>query len=334
MSDSPLHWIEISRSALANNVKTIKKQLSSKTLLMAMVKANAYGHGLSLIAPVISPQVDWFGVNTIDEALIIRKLDLKNPILITAPIADFSTALKNNISICAHSLRYLKSLSSLPLSIHLKINTGMNRLGIQPSEIDTALKLIKKSSLKLEGIYTHFHSADTSKKSVQNQLQIFLPLVKQAKSLFPQVLTHCANSSAIFNYPDTHLDLVRPGIRLYNNVLTWKARVVQSRLLNLGQIIGYSATFRVKKPLYETVIPVGYSDGLDRRFSNQLSFIGRISMNFATIKTPQLLPENSIYEIIGPSQTVDLLAQKINTINYEILSRLNPLIPRVIIDQC
>jgi len=326
-------WIEVSQSKILSNVKNISHHLSKNIQIMAMVKANAYGHGLTEIAPILSPKVDYFGVQTFTEGLAIRHLGLNNPILVTGPVSpsDFFTASRYNISLGVFSLSYLHSIAYLPLKIHLKINTGMNRLGLDPSEVNLALSIIQKSPLKLEGVYTHFHSSDTSKALTLSQLAGFLPVIKQIKSHYPDVLSHCANSAAIFNFPQTHLDMVRPGIKLFSDALSWKTRVIQSRFLKTGDIVGYSATYRVKNQTYQAIIPVGYSDGLDRKLSNQLSFLGLISMNFTAIKTQSLLPVNSIITLIGPKQSAKNLAQAIKTIEYEVLTRINPDIPRIIV---
>lgn len=328
MDLSSLTWIEVSQQTLLNNVESIRRKLAPNTKIMAMVKANAYGHDLDLIAPFFSPRVDFFGVNTFTEAKTIRILKIDTPILITAPVvhSDIAAALKQNFSLSVYSIAYLKQLQNLPAKIHLKINTGMNRLGIDPTEFEEALAIIQKSKLKLEGLYTHFHSADNRNTYTPHQFDIFNAIVKKVKTSYPKIIAHCANSGAILNYPETHLDMVRPGISLYRNALSWKASIVQSRKLKPHDIVGYSATFIAKTFLYESILPVGYSDGLDRGLSNKSPFLGRISMNFSAIHTPKPMKENSIFTL-----PISLFPNILNTIDYEILSRINPLIPRFLV---
>jgi len=332
-----LIWIEISKKALLGNLRLIKKTIPKTTKIMAMVKANAYGHGLDIVAPVLAPHIDFFGVNTIDEALKINHL--KNHILITSPISpsNFSIAQKHHFSLCVPSLDYLNKLINYKLPIHLKINTGMNRLGISLVELLSALDTLKHSKLIPEGIYTHFHSSDTNPKSTLSQLDQFNQAVFQAKYNFPKILAHCANSSAIFNYPQTHLDMVRPGLALYTNVLSLYCRTIQTRKISSSDTVGYSATYKSTKDGLMSVLPIGYSDGYDRKLSNNgrvwsggsyFPIIGRISMNFTTIKAPNI---TSPIELIGSHITAEEIANLTGTINYEILSRLSPLIPRILV---
>jgi len=336
-----LIWIEISKKALLGNLRLIKKTIPKTTKIMAMVKANAYGHGLDIVAPVLSGKVDFFGVNTIEEALTLRKLSLKSNILIAAPIlpSQFPLAHKDHISLCAHSLEYLNLLSSLhlPLHLHLKINTGMNRLGLSLVELLTAIEILKHSPLIPEGIYTHFHSSDTNKNSTLAQLDQFNQAVFQTKYYFPEIIAHCANSSAIFNYPQTHLDMVRPGIALYDQVLSLYCHPIQTRKISKNDIVGYSATYISQKDESMAVLPIGYADGYDRKLSNigrvwsknkYHQIIGRISMNFTTITAPRL---TSPIELIGPHVTADEIAALTGTINYEVISRLSPIIARLLV---
>lgn len=357
-----LQWLEISRSALLHNLHTYQNRIGSKTKIMSVVKANAYGHGLKQVVPIIAPLSDFLMVNTLSEALQIRRLKIKNPILIAAPISpsDFALAYQNNFSLCAHSPEYIKSLSALhlPLRLHLKINTGTNRLGLSPIELLSALSLATKSKFHIEGIYTHFHSSDSGSPATASQLDIFNQAVFQTRYLFPHVLAHCASSSASMLLPNTRLDMYRLGVSLYGlwpdpyvkqrapagfsikPVLSWKCRPVQFRKIPAGQTVGYSATYTYKNSGSMAVLPIGYSDGYDRKLSNTgrvwsaenyFPVIGRVAMNFTTIDTSQGKNKLPIVELIGSHITIDEIASKIGTINYEVVSRLSPFIPRIIV---
>lgn len=327
--------IEISKSALLTNLKYFRNQITSKTKLLTMVKANAYGHGLEQVSKTIASRVDFFGVTTLSEAIQIRNLNIQTPILICGPIEtkDIPIVIKNNISISAFSLQYLKKISKYPIKIHLKINTGMNRLGISPNEVSKALQIIQTSSLIFEGIYTHFHSPE-SKTLTRKQINTFKKCVDISKQVFPNIIAHAAKTAAILDYPESHFDMVRLGIGLYTQVkpvLSWKTYVVQSRLVLPGETIGYSATYKAQHPIFTAVIPVGYFDGLDRSLSNTSPFLGRISMNFSTIQTPRLLKPETKINLIGKDLTAQELATRLNTIVYEIVTRLNPIIPRILV---
>jgi alanine racemase len=391
MSVDHPHWIEISRSALLANLGTYRRILGPKIKIMSVVKANAYGHGLDLVAPIVAPHSDFLMVNTMEEALKIKNLKLKNKVFIAAPIspADFPLAAKNHISLCVHSLEYLRQLTTyhLQLTTHLKINTGTNRLGLEPSQVPAALEIIRPSKLIVEGLYTHFHSSDSGSPATSAQFTAFSQSVNQVKSVYPQALAHSSSSSASLLLPSTRLDMIRLGISLYGlwpdpyvqehaprirlrPVLTWKCRPVQIRSISPGETIGYSATYTFKKPGVMAVLPIGYSDGFDRKLSNRgrmwaagnyYPVIGRVAMNFTMIhisdtnlkrvqafesehRRPdagkrqaareaqsQMLNAQSTIELIGPHVTADDIAAKIGTINYEVVSRLNPLTPRLIV---
>jgi alanine racemase len=217
------------------------------------------------------------------------------------------------------------------------MNTGMNRLGLSLIELLSALEIIKKSSLIPEGIYTHFHSSDSNPKATLTQLDEFNQAVFQAKYYFPKILAHSANSSAIFSYPQTHLDIVRPGIALYKDVLSLYCHSTQTRKLSKNETIGYSATYKSNEDEFMSVLPIGYSDGYDRKLSNlgrvysqnqYFPVIGNISMNFTTIlgKT-----STSPIELLGSHITAAEIAKLTGTIDYEVLSRLSPTIPRMLV---
>ncbi len=360
MVNSYLHWLEISRRSLVHNLSQYKNLVSPATRIMVMVKANAYGHGLKEVVEILNHRVEFFAVNTIQEALEVKKIS-NSKILIAAPISasDFSLASKNNISLCVHSLDYLLKIKNLKLKIHLKVNTGTNRLGLSLVDLLKALSLLRHhQKLIPEGIYTHFHSSDEGSPQSLIQLDIFNQAVFQTKFYFPRILAHCSSSSSAILWPQTHLDMIRIGISLYGlwpdpyvkkhsppkklkPVLSWKCHPVQIRSIRTGESVGYSSAYICKKPGMMAVLPVGYSDGYDRKLSNNgrvwsagkyLPVIGRVAMNFTMINIPKpvIKPQN-IVELIGPHVTADEIAAKTGTINYEVVSRLNPQIPRIIV---
>jgi alanine racemase len=364
-----LHWLEISRSALLHNLSQYRHHFSPQTKIMAMVKANAYGHGLNEISGILKNKADFFAVNTVSEALTIRVRDKKTPILITAPVSssDFHSASQNHISLCIPSLDYLSQLtaSNLKLAAHLKINTGTNRLGLSPLELLPAVDILRHSKqLTVEGIYTHFHSSDSGSPQSLIQLDIFNQAVSQTKYYFPKSIAHCSSSSSALLWPRAHLDMIRVGIALYGlwpdkfvkshappkftlkPVLSWFCRPVQIRRVDTGETVGYSATYTYHQPGVMAILPIGYSDGYDRKLSNagrvwtrgvSCPVIGRIAMNFTAIDLSKLegyadrISPSSRIEIIGSHITADEIATALGTINYEVVSRLNPAIPRLIV---
>lgn len=327
---------------------------------MAMVKANAYGHGLAQVAPHIASQVNWFGVHTLEEAILLRRLRITKPVLVAAPIPveQIPQAIKQQIAIAIPSLDYLKQVSKFPITIHLKINTGMNRLGLSPEEIPQAAKLIKNSRVKWQGIYTHFHSADLASAATKKQVAMFKKVVAEVKKNHPQILAHCANTAATLLHPASHMDMVRIGKGMYGYypsiyvkskthlklrpALQWKCQVVQVRKALKNETVGYAATHRFKADTLMAVLPVGYSDGYDRGLSNTgtvfiqglpCPVVGRVSMNFMTVKLHAKVKTTSplVAELIGKRVTASTIAKQLDTISYEVLARLSSPIPRILV---
>lgn len=294
-------WAEIDTNALVHNLNIFKTKLSGKKL-MAVVKANAYGHYAEKICPILDQNgTDWFAVSNIEEAIDLRNIGIKKPILILGytPIEDVNKLAENDISQCIYSLEYAQKLSLAATSLgvkikgHIKLDTGMSRLGFNCKadnllELDDALKAAKLPNIICEGVFTHFAVSDRNEKQedgfTDKQYNLFLKAINHFKSEgFENALFHCCNSAATLIDNDKHLDMVRLGISLYGlspssdfnlqddliPVMTLKSVVTFVKEISVGDTVSYGRTFKCEKPMKIATISVGYADGYPRLLSNK-----------------------------------------------------------------
>jgi len=370
-------WVEVSKSALLHNIRVFRRSIGKRVKFTAVVKANAYGHGLKEIVPLIKNKVDMFAVDNIDEALMVRTIDSSVPVLILGytTLANIRLPVENNISFVVYNIETLKKIISLKLNkvakIHLKIETGLNRQGIKGNDLLEFLRFIKKhrDAIYLEGVYTHYANIeDTLDPSfAKKQLAEFKNALKIVKKEgFNPPLVHTAASAGTLLYPETHFSMVRIGFGIYGwwmsletrvsllaqkrnlvlkPVLTWKSIVAQIKHLEAGESVGYGQTWFAARKTKIAVIPVGYSDGYDRRLSNigrviingrYANVVGRVAMNMIMIDITDIPAVKLEDEVAllgnkdGLKVSADEWAKKIGTINYEVVCRISPLLPRVI----
>jgi len=373
-------WVEISKENILNNITSLKSLLRPETLFMAVIKSNAYGHGLEEVSKICvqSKGVNWFGVDNIDEALALRKQGIKQPILILGyiPFDMVEEAAENDISFVAYNTEMLDYLENYKLQtknyklrIHIKVETGTARQGIEGKELVEFIKKASKlPSVIIEGIYTHYANIEdtTDSSYAMEQLKRFNENVAAAEEILKIPIKHSACSAALVNYPETHFDMVRAGISLYGmwssneaklvakqkninlslkSALTWKTQIAQIKDLPPNTPIGYGLTEKTKRATRIGVLPIGYWDGYDRKLSNiggvlvdgkRAKILGRVCMNMAIIDITDI-PEAKLFNsaiLLGKSGeeeiTAEELAKKVGTINYEITTRINPLIKRMI----
>ena len=364
-----LTWIELDAVALEHNLERIKMLTMPSAEILAVIKANAYGHGLLEIAKILEKKVTYFGVASIEEALKLRQYEIETPILLFGIHfkEQIERAIQARIVLSISSLEQAEMIQEVavkleqPAAVHLKIDTGMGRLGIPlRSAKKTIQKICTFSSLKLEGIYTHLPIAEeTALAYTEDQIRDFQNLIAilgERGISFPY--RHAANSAGIFNYKSAHLNLVRPGLALYGiypnpaligkvqlkPVLHWRARVVLIKTIHAGESVGYGRTFIAEEKTTVAVLPVGYSHGYPVALSNQARVLlngksyrvtGRVSMDYLVID----LGEDSahpgdIATLLGSdhdeSVSAEQLAVLVGSIPYEIVTRINPQIPRVL----
>ena len=370
-------WLEISAGALRHNISAHRRLLPKKTKLMAVIKSNAYGHGLEQVVKVCegSRLVDWYGVAYLDEAFKLRMLAKKTPILILSHYLPYNRALlakaiKSHISFVVYEIGQIKALerasraADSPARLHLKLETGMARLGQFPEPAAKLLQLISKSKyLKLEGVASHFSTAEEANGFVKFQLKNLHKFITENKKFIPAtVLKHISCTASILTAPNTHLDMVRLGIGLYGlwpsaetrekskaglaPVLAWKTTIIEIQKLPKGIVVGYGKSFITKKSIVMASIPVGYWEGYDRRLGNKgvvliggkrCPIIGRICMNLSMVDVSKVNRAMVGDEVVligrqGKAEvTADEMAKKIDSINYEVVTCINPQLPRILV---
>ena len=275
----------VSSDVIRNNAKNIKLKLQPDVKLCAVVKANAYGHGVEAVCKAIEDYADFFAVTNILEAVKIRAFNQKTKILILGQVeeCDLEYCAKNAISVSIGSLKKLekhaKSLTGVP--IHLQVNTGLNRYGFRSMvEFKKALNFIKNNGLILEGVYSHFATKENDKVFIKRQNYRFLQFKNAVKD--DNVIFHIANSFATTLGSGYQYNMVRTGFLMYGNMAndySCKPAVeITSEIVNItsvrkGESIGYDRTFFAIKPMKIAVVPVGYADGLSRGLSNNFSML-------------------------------------------------------------
>ena len=378
-------WVEISETAYAHNIAFFRKLIPAHTEFSVVVKANAYGHGIDEIAELaVKHGADSFCVHSLEEALRLRKLGLSQDVLIMGPVPLklISEVVKNDFRLGLYNLETLSELILLtrkmkkPVRVHLKLETGTYRQGIDAELLPEFLDRLKDSPLvKLEAAYTHFANIEdtTSHEYAYFQLNGFKKMVEKIRANgFPGAKQHTACSAATLLFPETHCNMVRIGISQYGlwpsretfvsfkithaknkedvlqPVLSWKTRVGQIKRVPANQSIGYGCTYQTTRESRIAVLPIGYSDGYDRELSNQSHVLirgrrapirGRVCMNLIMVDITDM-PEVKLEDeavLIGrqgnETITADYLAGLIGTINYELVTRINWQIPRLIISQ-
>lgn len=362
----------INLSHFAYNFKKIRKIVGPKTKVMTMIKGNAYGHGdIEIAKSAVKLGAEFLGVACLYEAQRLRAAKIKIPILLvgyTDP-SDFSTVLDLNLDCNIMESSVLKLLDRLAKKknktarIHVKINTGMNRLGISPEMV---LQLIPKipqfPNVRLVGIYSHFSCADEKDLSfTHKQLKIFTDLISQLSAYrlpLPAPLYHIANSAAVLRLPESHLDMVRPGKILYGippsldfklpftpkPVLSLKTQIVQIRKIKKGETVGYNRKYKAQKDTVIATIPVGYADGFRRTPQNWgrvlvrgkfAPLVGRVSMDQSAIDITQIARARLGDEVvlIGHQKDQEItawdVAKALKTSCYEVTAALSSRVERV-----
>jgi alanine racemase len=354
-------------SRLKDNLAAIKKHVGTARV-MAILKANAYGHGLDAVARALAPEVDAFGVALVEEGIALRRLGIHNPILVfggtwTRQIPLF---LEHQLTLTVPSLARLQDVETAAAArggrarVHLKIDTGMERIGVHYYNAEGLLEAAARSPhVVVEGVYSHFANADAPDLAdARRQLARFEEVLRfyERRSL-PLPRRHMANSAALLRMPESHLDLVRPGILLYGvypfagaspavqvqPVLSWKSRVVYFKVVQAGSPVSYGSTWRSDHAVRVVTVPVGYGDGYSRRMSNRAQVllrgrrygqVGQICMDQMMVNIEDGTGYNGdevvlIGEQGGDRITVEELAEWAGTIPYEILTAISERVPRV-----
>ena len=372
-------WAEIDLDALAQNFREVRKAADPKAMVCCVVKADAYGHGAVRVArEFASLGADWFAVSNLEEALQLRQAGIETPVLVLGytPADKAGTLSRENISQCVYSLEYARDLSrfareaGVEVNIHLKIDTGMSRLGFYYQDIgrdEAAVEEVKEAcslpGLVPQGIFTHFAVSDEGQAGDAFTMRQFGCLKEMIESLARAGVTfpvrHCANSAGVFDYPLSHLDMVRAGIVLYGlypsgelrsrpalkPALALKSVVSHVKTLLPGATVSYGRKFTAQHEMRVATVPVGYADGYPRLLSpggaevliggKRCPILGRICMDqlMADVTALDQVRVGDTVTLIGRDGeeeiTADELAEKEGTINYEVVCALSKRVPRV-----
>ena len=368
-------WAEVDLSSIRHNFEEVQRLVKNQSRIMAVVKADAYGHGLTKTADCLNEAgADYFAIARLDEAITLRNHGIKKPILIlgyTPPEAT-EELLKYNITQTVFSSDYATKLNKAAsqagkkLKIHIKVDTGMGRLGIVDESNHEALlesisAINRLPNLEIEGLFTHFAASDEADKtSALEQLRLFKNILADIEKRGINIpLKHAANSAAIIDLPESYLDMVRPGIMLYGlypsngvhqqNADLWpamqiKARIAQIKEVPAGFRISYGHTYTTPNATKLATIPLGYADGYRRQLSSagkvlvhgqQAPIVGRVCMDQSVIDVGKIKNVKAGDEvvIIGRQEHAEIPAERmaceLGTINYEIVSTLMARVPRI-----
>jgi Alr-MurF fusion protein len=362
-------WVVIDKAAIAYNTQRIKEIIGPDVALMAVVKANAYGHGaVPVSSTALLNGATYLGVASVNEASELREAAINAPILVmgyTPPWAA-SLVIRYNLTITLYDLEVARSFDraaremNATINVHVKVDTGMSRLGLLPEQAMPFFRSIKNlRNLHLEGIFTHFSSSESDPEYTQDQLRVFNQVVSPLKaSGFQFKYIHAANTAAALNSPDSRFNMVRCGIGLYGldpgieaplpgdfrAALTWKTAIAQVKTLQSGTFVGYNNTYQTGDVEQIAVIPVGYADGFRRAPKNwgevlvggqRAPIVGRVSMDQTMINVTNIPDVNIGDEVVligrqGDQQiTADDVAKALGTSSYEVVSTILPRVPRV-----
>ncbi len=366
MSNNPT-VLEIDTSAIKHNLQYFKSKIQEATKLLVVIKAFAYGSDAVAIAKILEQQnVDYLAVAYTEEGVALRKANIKLPILVLHPqIENFENLIAYNLEPNLYNFRSLnhfiviakhKNLNNYP--IHIKINSGMNRLGFKENDIKTLAPLLRHlKNLKIVSSYSHLATSEdkNEKEFTKAQINLFNKITKNIdKYLNYNPLKHISSTSSILNYPEAQFDMVRLGIGFYGfgndnletsklkNVCTLKTKISQIQLLEKGETVGYNRKFTAKKNTKIGIIPLGYADGLNRGLGNSIGsvyikkqkapIIGTICMDMTMVDLSGINCEEGDEVIIFNHQDHILdLARKTTTISYEILTSISQRVRRKII---
>ncbi len=359
-------WVEINLDNIEKNIIELKKFLNPNSKILAVVKADAYGHGSVMITPtLLASGVDMLGVASIDEGIQLREAKIDVPILVlgAAPVWAFDYAAENNITLSLFSEEHLKAAkltyekTGLKPKVHIKLDTGMNRIGVRPEQAVEMIKRVQRSDyVQLDGIFTHFANAEDTKKT-QAQLTIWNNIVSQIDT--KDLLIHCANTAAMIAFDKIDYNMARAGLGIYGfvpdlipeykskpkltPVLSLKGRITNIHTADEGEGVSYCHTYIASKKIKVATIPIGYADGVSRVLSNKIYGIlnGKKVPQIGNITMDQMMfdisgvnaEEGDIITLIGQDGneviSIDEWANILGTINYELLCRLKVRLSRV-----
>lgn len=359
-------WVEVNLDYIEKNVNCLRKYLRPNSKLLAVVKADAYGHGSVMITPVLlASGVDMLGVASIDEGMQLRESKIDVPILVlgAAPIWAFDYAASHNITLSLFSEEHIEAArlsyekTGLKPKVHVKVDTGMNRIGVRPENAVSLIKRVQSCEfIELEGVFTHFACAEDHNKT-QQQLNIWRDIISQVDTT--NLFIHCVNTAALITFKDIDYNLARLGLGIYGfvpdlipdkkdypelfPVMSLKGRITNIHSTPAGEGVSYAHTFKTQRMSKIATVPIGYADGVSRNLSNKIYGIinGKKVKQIGNISMDQMMfditdceaKEGDVVTLIGKdgseSITITEWATLLNTIPYELICRLKVRLSRV-----
>lgn len=356
----------VNLQVIRDNIKQVQRHIPADKKTYAVVKANAYGHGAVQVAKAIDSDVDAFCVSNLDEAIELRQVGITKEILILGlTLTDqVELAIENDVTLTVSSMEWLEQakMSKAPLNklhVHIKVDSGMGRIGVRSLlEANALIAALLEEGVKVDGVFTHFATADEADADKFNQqLDFFTELVESLD--YKPALVHASNSATSLWHSETIFNAMRLGIVIYGlnpsgselnlpypltAALTLETRLVHVKTINTGDTVGYGATYSAKETEVVGTIPIGYADGWTRDMQGfsvlvdgqTCEIIGRVSMDQVTIRLPKFYPIGTKVTLIGQDGQLVIsatdVAEKRGTINYEVLCVLSDRVPRLYIN--
>ncbi|MGL4607484.1 MAG: alanine racemase [Eubacteriaceae bacterium] len=372
MLEFPLRptWLEINLDALTHNYQEVRQIVGPKVKVLGVVKADAYGHGsIECGKALLDAGVDMLGVAFLDEAIALRQGGITREILLLGhtPEAMIPELIRWDVIPTVYQISFAQRLSDYCKNndschpVHVKVDTGMGRLGFHWGEApEKVLEISKLSGIEIQGIFTHFSTADAKDKTyTQMQMERFKKIMKDLENQGVFIpIKHCSNSGGIFDVEGAHFDMVRPGIILYGlypsqevdrskidlkPVMTLKTRIVHLKTIHQGDTLSYGNQYLAENDRRIGTLPLGYADGFTRMLSHRVNgwirgqlapIVGNICMDQCMIDLTDIgeVSLNEPIEIFGEHISADDLAETLGTINYEITCLMNKRIPRLYLE--
>ncbi|MBV6451104.1 MAG: Alanine racemase 1 [Anaerolineales bacterium] len=359
-------YLEVNLPQLRKNIEAIRAHVTPAKV-MPMVKANAYGHGVDGVAPFIEPFVDYFGVATVEEGIHLRELGIKKTILVAGGTLTEQVPLfvRHDLTLTGSSIELLQAAEEVsrqakkPIKIHLKFDTGMERVGLHEYEAEPFVEYsLRLKHVEVEGMYTHLANSELADRAYSKlQLERFAEILQiyEKRSEPAPALKHVNNSGGILNLPESNFEMVRAGILFYGvypgdeadrvvdvkPALTWRSRVVYAKRTPPGRPIGYGSLWQAERETRIVTVPCGYADGYFRRMTNQAQVlihdkkypqVGRICMDqFMVNVGDDDVKVGDDVVLLGGGITTGDLARWTGTNEYEVLTNIGARVPRVFV---
>ncbi|UII56215.1 alanine racemase [Cytobacillus spongiae] len=359
-------WVEVDLDHVASNVMNMKQHLPSDVQLIAVVKANAYGHGdVQIARTALQNGAEYLAVAFMDEAIALRKKGIVAPILVLGASRpeDVHLAVKHHITLTVFHYDWLQKAQEYladeaTLDIHIKVDTGMGRIGIRTKEELNAIEnqVLRDPRINMEGIFTHFATADELDHTYfEQQLSVFNELLSHLKTK-PRLI-HASNSAAALRFPIANFNAIRMGISMYGltpsleieselpfqlqEAFTLHSRIIHVKKVHKGERVSYGATYEAEEDEWVGTLPIGYADGWIRKLQGQdvlvngmrVPIVGRICMDQCMIKLPKGVDVGTVVTLIGEQGqgriTINEIARTLDTINYEIPCIISNRVPRI-----